>query len=353
VDGATWVQELKTGPGWARLLEQRGPQVLVGILLAALAIDAALILTRTLGHTALPPAAAESGRVAPVRPATNPTVELATVINAHLFGVAGVQAGGVAPQTTAPLVLAGVIADKDPKKGTAIIGETATAAKVFNVGAAIPGGARLNAVYGDHVLIERGGRLETLALPRNPPKGGVPIAPPPPAQNRMTAMQENATVLAGLVRVQPVFNQGKLSGYRIFPGGQHGASAFSQLGLRAGDLITAINGTSLDDAARAMEVMQTLSSSATATVTVSRNGASQELNLNLATLNTELENSPAENGSTGGAGQPAGTMPAGSPSVRRGTFPGFSAPAANTASGAGENSAPPPAPTETPAAAAN
>lgn len=353
MDGTTWVQELKTGPGWTRLLEQRGPPVLVAALLAALAIDAALILTRTLGHTALPPPAAHSDRVAPMRPATNPTVELATVVNAHLFGVAGVQAGGgVAPQTTAPLVLAGVIADKDPKKGTAIIGETATAAKVFNVGATIPGGARLNAVYGDHVLIERGGRLETLALPRTPPKGGAALAPPP-AQSRATAMQESATVLAGLVRVQPVFNQGKLSGYRIFPGGQHGASAFSQLGLRAGDLITAINGTSLDDAARAMEVMQTLSSSATATVTVARNGASQEVNLNLATLNTELENSPAENGSTGGAGQPAGTMPPGPPPVRRGTFPGFPAPAANTASGSGENTAPQPAPTETPAAAAH
>ncbi len=356
MDAATWVQELKNGPGWARLLEQRGPQALVAALLAALAIDAALILTRSLGHSALPPPVADAGRAAPVRPAANPTVELASIINAHLFGVAGAPSGGVAPQTTAPLVLAGVIADKDPHKGTAIIGETATAAKVFGVGALIPGGARLNAVYGDHVLIERGGRLETLQLPRTPPKAGVPTAPPPQAQNRMTAMQESATVLAGLVRVQPVFNQGKLSGYRIFPGGQRGASAFSQLGLRAGDLITAINGTSLDDAARAMEVMQTLSSSATATVTVARNGASQEVNLNLATLNTELENSQAENASTGSAGQPGGAMPPGPASVRRGAFPGFPVPAAPTAAGAGDSAAPAPAPAPssgTPAAAGN
>jgi membrane-associated protease RseP (regulator of RpoE activity) len=109
-------------------------------------------------------------------------------------------------------------------------------------------------------------------------------AGPPGPANR-----ESAALLAGLVRVQPVFNQGKLQGYRIFPGANHGASAFSQLGLRAGDLIEAVNGTPLDDAARAMEVLQTLSSSATATVTVSRNGAPQEVNLNIANLNLDAD----------------------------------------------------------------
>ena len=32
----------------------------------------------------------------------------------------------------------------------------------------MPGGARLQAVYGDRVLIERNGSLETLKLPRTP-----------------------------------------------------------------------------------------------------------------------------------------------------------------------------------------
>jgi general secretion pathway protein C len=361
VNAATWVQELKSGPGWTRLLEQRGAQVLVAVLLAGLAIECALILTRALSQTALPPPAAGSARAAPVRPATNPTVELANIVNAHLFGVAGVQAGGSAPNTTAPLILAGVIADKDPAKGQAIIGDSATAAKLVAVGATIPGGARLNSVYGDHVLIERGGRLETLRLPRTPMKS----APPPSnqlpgTQTRTTSLNDNATVLAGLVRVQPVFNQGKLSGYRIFPGGTHGTSAFNQLGLRAGDLITAINGTALDDAGRAMEVMQTLSSSASAEVTVSRNGASQDLNLNLATLNTELDTPPADNSAAGGANQP-GAAGAGGPAQMRGRggFPALPAAGAPAAAPAGPNAGsadasgtpPAPAPADGPAAA--
>jgi general secretion pathway protein C len=302
VSAAAWYQELKSGPGWSRLLAQRGAQLAVIALLAALAIDCALILTRALSQISVPSPAAGSARAAPPRAPVNPTLELATVVNAHLFGMSGVQAGGSAPQTTMPLILAGVIADKDPAKGQAIIGDSAAAAKLFAVGAMISGGARLSSVYGDRVLLERNGRLETLMLPHTPAKGGAGSMAPPPA-TRSNALQDNATVLAGLVRVQPVFNQGKLSGYRIFPGGSHGASAFTQLGLRAGDLIVAVNGTALDDAGRAMEVMQTLSSSASATVTVSRNGQPQEVNLNLATLSNDLEAPAAENAAGAGGGE--------------------------------------------------
>ena len=151
-------------------------------------------------------------------------------------------------------------------------------------------------------------------------------------------MRDNSTVLAGLVRVQPVFNQGKLTGYRIFPGGNRGASTFTQLGLRAGDLIVGINGTPLDDAARAMEVLQTLSSSASATITVSRNGQSQELNLNLANLSTETDAAPSENAAgTAGGEQQAG--PNGAVQMRgRGAYPG--------APGSAAPVAPAPAPAE-------
>jgi len=248
-----------------------------------------------------------------IRPTMNPTLQLAVIVNAHLFGAAGVTASGDAPQTTMPLILAGVIADKDPAKGQAIIGENAVAAKLYAVGGSIPGGAHLHAVYSDRVLLERNGALETLKLPRSPQTGG-PAAPLSPPASRLAAAASNPTLLAGLVRVQPVFSQGKLSGYRIFPGGNKGgAAAFSQLGLRAGDLIEAVNGTALDDAARAMEVLQTLGSSATATITVSRNGASQEVNLNLAALNIEPEagDNAAASPSTDAGQAPAPVPPPG------------------------------------------
>lgn len=315
--------ELKSGQAFTRLLNERGPQVAALILLLLLGLDAALIFTRALDKpaAAVPP---PSGIPLTTRAAVNPTLQLALIVNAHIFGSAALRTSGDAPQTTMPLILAGVIADKDPNKGQAIIGENATAAKLYSIGGSIPGGARLHAVYADRVLLERNGALETLSLPHNEQPGGRGIRSPAPLANSRfaAAATANPTLLAGLVRVQPVFVQGKLSGYRIFPGGTKGNAAFTQLGLKPGDMIEAVNGTALDDASRAMEVLQTLGSSASATVTVSRNGQSQEVNLNLATLNIEPEGEGAPTPSASEAGQttlpPAGVPPSPGPRPRRG-----------------------------------
>ena len=296
----TWIDELKSGQGLTRLFADRGAQLIVLVLLLALGLDAAIILTRALSHgsdLALP---ASGPAPALARPSVNPTLQLATIVNAHLFGASAAASGSDAPATSMPLILAGVIAESDPGKGKAIIGENAAAGKLYVVGAAIPGGVHLHAVYSDRVLLERNGGLETLMLPRTPNSGRAAAPGAGPVTRQATGQTQNSTVLAGLVRIQPVFNQGKLSGYRIFPGGAHGTSAFSQLGLKAGDLIEAVNGTALDDAARAMEVLQTLSSSATATITVARNGQPQEVNLNLANLNIE-----GDSGDNGAPGQPS------------------------------------------------
>jgi general secretion pathway protein C len=291
-----------------RLLEQRGAQLLCIALLLGLGIDSALILTRVLTHLAQAPPSALPAAAAPVRPVpVSPAIQLATIVNAHLFGTAAGSGADNAPNTSMPLILAGVIADKDPNKGQAIIGATAASGKLYAVGAMIPGGARLHSIYADRVLIERNGALETLPLPRNAPSGAGRSAAPPPAA-RAEAVAQNSTVLAGLVHIQPVFNQGKLNGYRIFPGGARGTSAFTQLGLRSGDLVVGVNGTTLDDAGRAMEILQTLSSSASATVTVSRNGQTQEVNLNLANLNIDAESNPGETTPANGPGAGAGAV---------------------------------------------
>jgi general secretion pathway protein C len=322
VSATAWFEELRTGPGWTRLLEQHGAQLLVLALLIALALDSALILTRALNHRATTPSGATTMPNTAGRSAVNPAVELAAIVNAHLFGRAGVANSENAPPTTMPLILAGVIAGPDPSRGQAIIGPSATSAKLYAVGAAIPGGARLHAVYSDRVLLERNGGLETLKLPHTATASiGANRTASAQLAPRTEAQRDNSSVLAGLVRIQPVFNQGKLSGYRIFPGGTKGNNAFNQLGLKSGDLIQAVNGTPLDDAGRAMEVLGTLSSSSSATVTVSRNGQAQEVNLNLANLNVDAESNPSENAAPGAP--PGDATPAASaPSAPNGPAPG-------------------------------
>ncbi len=317
-----WMADSKSGQAVTRLLTTKGPEAAAVALLLLLALDAALILTHVFDQPrALPPADAAPPPTA-LHPVLNPELQLAVILNSHLFGVANVSVNGEVRETTIPLILAGVIAGRDPARGQAIIGPNATAAKLYAVGDAIQGGARLHEVYSDHVILERNGALEALRLPRNlPSQAPLPVSTPAlPA--RSASVGGNSSLLAGLVRVQPVFNQGKLSGYRIFPGGGKGGSVFTQLGLKPGDLITAVNGTALDDAGRAMEVLQTLSSSGSATITVSRNGQSQEVNLNMGAVNLEPDTAdgaqPGTDGATPAAASPAAPGPA--PMMRGGPF---------------------------------
>jgi general secretion pathway protein C len=205
-----------------------------------------------------------------------------------------------------------VIASEDPAKGYAIVGETAATARMHAVGGALPGGARLHAVYADRIVLERGGSLESLALPRTALQGtaGADVAPaePVPAepvdasasatdpllQQMREAMRRNPNALSEVIRSQQVLAGGKQRGFRVYPGSN--PRAFSRLGLRPGDLVTEVNGTALDDPSRGEEIMSTLNSSAEARVTILRNGRQSEVLLNLAQLANDPEMSAGNDG---------------------------------------------------------
>jgi len=96
---------------------------------------------------------------------------------------------------------------------------------------------------------------------------------------------------AGMVlRPQPVFANGVQRGYRVYPG--RNRQQFAKLGLQPGDLVLSINGTPLDDPQRGMEIFNTIGTSDRVSVTVERNGQSQELTLNTAQIMLPDANSP-------------------------------------------------------------
>ena len=295
--------ELKSAAGLRVALAENGPRLATAALAALLAVQAGFLVTsQNRGAAPGPAVGSESGaQPSPwVSGAAKPhALQVSDIVAAHLFGEAARDAGDAnAPQTAVQLVLTGVLAVPDPQRGLAIIGPNAAAARLYLVGAAVPGGVTLHAVYPDHVLLDRGGAIESLQLPKKlalamaTPLAGVP--PQSPGQRLAALAQGGGGLLGGLVRAQPVLAGGKLSGYRIFPGGRASIGSFTQLGLRPGDLVTAVNGTPLDDINRGNEILQTLSSAANATLTVQRNGQSQELNLNLATVVSDAENAAAQ-----------------------------------------------------------
>ena len=109
--------------------------------------------------------------------------------------------------------------------------------------------------------------------------------------------------------VVEVFANGKQTGFRVYPG--RNRMAFVKLGLRPGDLVTAINGTPLDDPERGQEIFRTLGSSPEAHVTVTRNGQQQDVVLNLAQVTQEAENLAAAppGANPGDQAQPPGAEP--------------------------------------------
>src|SRR5204863_501539 len=293
MNAASWLDALPAGDRWRARLLRDGPRIATWILVIALAVQAALILTDLA-------AAGRSGAGAGVRhaPLRSRLLDLAAITNAHLFGAAPAlkQEGADAPQTSMPLVLTGIIAGNDPQNGLAILGQNAQTAKVYAVGDGVPGGAKLHSVYNDRVVIDRDGRLESLSLPRQMNAGN---APPPssaalpsenPAIERMRRMiSEQPGLLADVMRPQAVLDAAshRMNGFRVYPG--RNRAAFMRLGLRPGDQVTAINGTPLDDRERGEQILRTLGSSSEARVTLIRGGQQQDLTLNIAQVAQEAE----------------------------------------------------------------
>jgi general secretion pathway protein C len=224
-----------------------------------------------------------------------PAVDLRAIINAHLFGVAGATEGSTDPNSVAAtqmnLVLVGTIAETDPEKGYAIIGENAASAKVYAVGKTVTGGTKLHAVYPDRVILDRGGRLEALMLPRKFQGGGTAAALAPPGGDGTLGSRlkelagQNPGAITEILRPQPVFANGQQRGYRVYPGRDR--QQFTRLGLMPGDLVTSINGTPLDDPARGVEILQSMNSATDVTVTVERNGQPTQITINNAQVAAE------------------------------------------------------------------
>ncbi len=287
-----WAEASRVLPRWVVLLLV----ILIGWQLAKLV----WLLFPSESLDELPPVQV-SQRGSSVAPAQAVSVE--RIVEAHLFGQpsAVVETAVIeqedAPDTQLSLELRGTITATEASQALAIIAERGGQERVYAVGDAVPGGATLHAVHLDRVLLRRAGRLEALRLPRgDDPQLARRAAAPPAARTSGPAVsafparaatvqeviQQGGIALTEVIRPQPVFKDGRQQGYRVYPGRQR--QQFTQLGLRPGDLITQINGMSLDDPARGMEIFRNLADSTSVTVTIDRNGEVEMLTLNTAVL---------------------------------------------------------------------
>jgi general secretion pathway protein C len=310
---------------WLSRLRGNGPHLASLGLAALIVVELARVAISMLGGPVKSP---QPVMAKAVQSHPNAGVDVQSVVSAHLFGTATIdpstQDPTNAPLSSANLVLAGTIASQDPKRGVAIISDGGPS-KVFSVGDNVSG-ATLHSVYLDHVILDRAGTLETLLLPRlltgsrpMPARrsGGADPRTVAAVDNIRRLVQQDPGILDQVMRTVASYDNaaGKLRGFRAYPG--RNRAIFNKLGLKPGDLVTAINGTLLDDPAHSQEVFNTIQTSDHVTVTVDRGGQKHDITLNIAQVAGEatkdLEGDPGATSSVPNAGPPPGAPAGASP----------------------------------------
>lgn len=233
--------------------------------------------------------------VAPPPPAaaTN-AFSLQPLLAAHLFGQVSQELTGRRldnlPISSLNLVLAGVIASG--AGGYALISVNGQAQEPFAVGQTITGGAVLQAVYPDRVVIRRNGALESLLL-EGADNSQAPSEVAMPDVNQTAGVsgeivQETGTnqytvareQLAAQMRTPDFLKQATVvpssgGGFlvrQIQPG-----SLYEKLGMRAGDVIKSVNGQPINTAEDAIRLYQQMPSISSVQMEIMRGGKSESL----------------------------------------------------------------------------
>ncbi|MGH8283478.1 MAG: type II secretion system protein GspC [Gammaproteobacteria bacterium] len=266
------------------MVERRLPfwaSVVLGLLLAWTLAELTWALVPR-PHPAAPIYSAQS--------AAAPAFDAHKLSDMHLFGTANNGGPVNAPETTLNLVLRGIVAATAKDKQSFAIIASNGVGQVYATGAKLLGGAQIQSIYPDHVLLSLNGRLESLRLPKSSPASGagynamLPNANPSVVFGRSLSADQNLNQLRNelvshperlldMMRAMPVMENGRLNGYRVFPVGN--SNAFAKLGLQPGDVVTAVNGMPLDNPAQSMQILSKLKTSDQISITFMRNGQQQ------------------------------------------------------------------------------
>jgi general secretion pathway protein C len=231
----------------------------------------------------------------------------ASISQWHLFGSAGAGfdprlLANEAPETALRLTLRGTLSEHAADGGIAIIADEHGVERGYRVGDALPGDARLEAIYAGRVLLSRGGVNESLSLPRGDPGGrarstaAAPggLAAPAPPRGRLDAFVNpmistgvplietpgpltgvNLDELAKQVNVMPVLENGRFAGVRLSV--SRDSDLLARTGLRSTDVVVAVNGVPLDGPQRQLELLNSLRDARQVTVTVRRDGETKQI----------------------------------------------------------------------------
>lgn len=184
----------------------------------------------------------------------SPPLDLAPLRALAPFGTK-VATGGVPGDPTAlGLQLRGIMLARPAAASVALIAAAGGPAKGFAVGETLPGGAVLDSVEFDLVVLRVGGQLVTLGLPVKPGPAAVPaatvgppsvLAPPTGPAGPIEAYRARANNPASLL--DSLGATAVAGGYRVGPSP---SDDLRRAGLQPGDIVEKVNGEAVGDPAR-------------------------------------------------------------------------------------------------------
>lgn len=302
--------------GWLRVVVTAVNAILVIALAYALA---ALTLAMLIGRSPPPASSPVSAGFIPDSDNTaisRPTDD-ATIGSWHLFG--RVEAGRPVEAPPAPmpvtplnLRLVGIFfMERGGDRALALIAEGNGPERGYRIGEPLPGGARLQRIQRDHVVVSRTGREEVLKLPKlgeaasgfvspdAPPDASPDASPDAPevdvgpttsrgsrvidasavAERLRGEVMTRPQALEDIAFASPYVQNGQFAGFRLRQG--RNQKLLRQLGLNSGDVVTEINGSRLSSPAQGLTLLQEVLSADQVNVRVLRNGAEIPLTFSL------------------------------------------------------------------------
>lgn len=198
-----------------------------------------------------------------------------------------------AAKTKLNLELSGVLMSSDPSKSSAIIAN-GNDQDIYQIGDVVPGGnnVKLAKVLPDKVILNNSGKFESLWLyteadfkanaaavrtssssSKSPSNSGVIKSTIAPSRVPKS--------ISEVVRMSVYREEGKMMGYRIRPGRDR--ELFESLGLKANDIVTSVNGTTVDDPQQIRQTYQALKTATEANLEILRDGETVSINISLDT----------------------------------------------------------------------
>lgn len=184
---------------------------------------------------------------------------------------------GVRPPAPAGMALTGTILSAKLADIRTIIADARGRQRVYALGGEVPDRGEVIEIHRDYVVLRRDGRLETLEFSWNAvvrilersARGTVQETPPEDdADNLRAELFTHPELLLDLIGASPVLEGELFIGFRVMQ--PEDPALLESLGLKPGDILTAVNGVPLDTPDYGAEVLEALSGTGKLTFTVRR-----------------------------------------------------------------------------------